>query len=95
MSKVKEMTTDELEHFIEQKLLQILGDPDSGLQLKPEFKKKLKARLNKAKKRMPTQKKKETDPITLLNRAYEALPPEDRDEMDVWDCTIKDGLGNE
>ena len=39
--------------------------------------------------------KKETDPIALLNKAYEALPPEDRDEMDIWDCTIKDGLEDE
>ena len=88
MPKVEEMTTDELEHFIERKLLEILGDPDSGLQLKPEFKKKLMAKLNKAKKRIP----RETDSIALLNKAYEALPPEDRDEMDVWDSTIKDGL---
>ena len=31
MAKVKEMTVDELEEFIEQKLLEMLGDPDSGL----------------------------------------------------------------
>jgi len=35
------------------------------------------------------------DPIALLNRAYEALPPEERDEMELWDCTIKDGLDEE
>ena len=53
MARVKEMTIDELEQFIEQKLLEILGDPDSGLKLKPEFKKKLKIRLKKTSKRTP------------------------------------------
>ena len=40
-------------------------------------------------------KNKITDPITLLNKAYEALPPNDRDEMGFWDCTNKDGLEDE
>lgn len=35
------------------------------------------------------------DPISLLNQAYKALRSEDRDEMEVWDCTIKDGLEDE
>jgi hypothetical protein len=55
MAQVKEMTIDELEQFIEQKLLEILGDPDSGLQLKPDFKKKLEIRLKKESKRIPHQ----------------------------------------
>jgi|GEM_PF-5005636 len=44
---------------------------------------------------MPKPEKEENDPIVLLNKAYEALPPEDRDEMEIWDCTIKDGLEDE
>ena len=55
MAGVKEMTIDELEEFIEQKLLEILGDPDSGLQIQPAFKKKLTIRLKKASKRIPHQ----------------------------------------
>ena len=53
MAKVKEMTVDDLEVFIEQKLLEMLGDPDSELQLKPEFQKKLETRLKKSSKRIP------------------------------------------
>ena len=45
MAKVKEMSQDELENLIEQKVLEVLGDPDSGLELKPAFRKKLEARL--------------------------------------------------
>jgi len=55
MAGVKEMTIDELEEFIEQKLLEILGDPDSGLELKPDFQKKLEIRLKKASQRIPHQ----------------------------------------
>jgi hypothetical protein len=55
MTGVRDMTMDELEEFIEQKLLEILGDPDSGLQLKPEFQKKLEMRLKKASPRVPHQ----------------------------------------
>jgi len=50
--KVKDMSTDDLEHFIEQKLLEILGDPDSGLKLKEEFRKKLEERLRRPSKRI-------------------------------------------
>lgn len=55
MPQVKDMSIDELEHFIEQKLLEVLGDPDSGLQLKEEFKKKLEERLKEPSKRIPHQ----------------------------------------
>ena len=51
MVKVKEMTVDELEQFIENKVAEILGDPDSGLSLKPAFRKKLESRLKKSSKR--------------------------------------------
>lgn len=33
MTKVKDLTIDELEYLIEQKILEVLGDPDSGLEL--------------------------------------------------------------
>lgn len=52
MAKVKDMSVDDLEYFIEQKLLEIVGDPDSGLQLKEGFKRKLKQRINKPAKRV-------------------------------------------
>ncbi|MBM4146202.1 MAG: hypothetical protein WA126_01195 [Thermodesulfovibrionales bacterium] len=52
MAKVKDMTVDDLEHLIEHKFLEILGDPDSGLQLRKEFKTKLEQRLKKPSKRI-------------------------------------------
>ena len=52
MPKVKEITIDDIEQLIEQKFLEIVGDPDSGLQLKEEFKKKLEQRLKKPSKRI-------------------------------------------
>jgi hypothetical protein len=52
MPKVKDMSTEDLEHFIEQKLLEILGAPDSGVELKEKFKKKLKKRLKKPSERI-------------------------------------------
>ena len=45
MAKVKDMSQGDLELLIEQKVLEVLGDPDSGLELTPEFQKKLEARL--------------------------------------------------
>ena len=47
MTKVKDMSSEDLEYFIEQKILEVLGDPDSGLSLKDEFKEKIKERLSK------------------------------------------------
>jgi hypothetical protein len=41
MPKVKDLDVDDLEHLIEQKVLEILGDPDSGLELEAELKRKL------------------------------------------------------
>jgi hypothetical protein len=52
MAKVKDMTVDDLENLIEHKFLEILGDPDSGLQLRKEFKTKLEQRLKKPSKRI-------------------------------------------
>ncbi len=50
--KIKDMSVDDLEQLIEHKLLEILGDPDVGLQLKKGFKRKLEQRLKKASKRI-------------------------------------------
>lgn len=52
VSKVKDLSMDDLEHLIEQKILEILGDPDSGLELRDEFKEKLRERLEKPSKRI-------------------------------------------
>lgn len=51
MPKAKEMTTDEIEQIIEQKLLEMIGDPDSGLHLKKKFRSALENRLKKPSKR--------------------------------------------
>ena len=45
MNKIKDLTMDDLELIIEQKILEILGDPDLGLELREDFKSKLKKRL--------------------------------------------------
>jgi len=52
MPKVKDLSMDDLEYLIEQKVLEILGDPDSGLELTDEFKKKLTERLEKPSRRI-------------------------------------------
>ncbi len=43
--KTQSLTKQEIEMMIEQKVLELLGDPDNGLQLKEEFKKKINKRL--------------------------------------------------
>lgn len=53
MRNVKDLTMDELEGLIEQKILEVLGDPDSGLELKEEFKCELKRRLENPSRRIP------------------------------------------
>jgi ABC-type antimicrobial peptide transport system ATPase subunit len=45
VTKIKELTTEELELLIEQKVSEIIGDPDSGLELSEDFRKQLKQRL--------------------------------------------------
>jgi len=52
MAKVKDLTMEELEYLIEQKILELLGDPDSVLELKEEFKKELKKRLSSPSRRI-------------------------------------------
>jgi len=53
MTNVKDLTIDELEYLIEQKILEVLGDPDSGLELREEFKQELKRRLENPLSRIP------------------------------------------
>jgi hypothetical protein len=55
MVRVKDLTIDDLEYFIEQKVLEILGDPDSGLELKDEFKEELRERLTNPSNRISHQ----------------------------------------
>ena len=52
MTNVKDLTIDELEYLIEQKILEVLGDPDSGLELKQEFKEELRRRLGNPSRRI-------------------------------------------
>jgi len=44
-ARVRELTVDELELLIEQKILEVLGDTDSGLPLREEFRQELRRRL--------------------------------------------------
>lgn len=46
MKTIGAMTIDELGNFIEQKILETLGDPDAGLELREDFKQKLIERLS-------------------------------------------------
>lgn len=52
MAKANRISVDELDELIERKVLEMIGDPDSGLRLRPEFKKKLEGRLKKPSKRV-------------------------------------------
>jgi len=45
MRNISSLSEEELELLIERKILEILGDPDSGLELRKEFKEKLGDRL--------------------------------------------------
>ena len=56
MTSAKDLTLDDLEQFIEQKILEVLGDPDSGLELKEEFKQELAKRLKSRSRRIPHHK---------------------------------------
>ncbi len=44
MSKNNAIAREDLENMIETKILEILGDPDAGLELREEFKAKLRQR---------------------------------------------------
>ena len=55
MTKFKNLTIDDLEYLIEQKIWEVLADPDSGLELKEEFEQELKRRLENPSRRIPHQ----------------------------------------
>ncbi len=55
MKNINQLTLDDLENLIAQKILEILGDPDTSLELTEEFKKELRDRLAKPSKRIPHQ----------------------------------------
>ena len=52
MKTIGAMSQNELESHIEQKILETFGDPDSGLELREDFKEKLKSRLSSSSKRI-------------------------------------------
>jgi hypothetical protein len=52
MTKIKDLTIDDLEYLIEQKVLEILGDPDAGLELSEESKEELRKRLKSSSRRI-------------------------------------------
>ena len=51
METINQITIEELENLIEQKIIEILGDPDTNLELQEDFKEELKARLDSRSKR--------------------------------------------
>jgi len=53
---MKTLSVDDIELLIEQKLLELLGDPDSGLELREDFKKKLQDRIKKSSGRVSHNK---------------------------------------
>ncbi|MBF0568634.1 hypothetical protein [Candidatus Magnetominusculus dajiuhuensis] len=53
MIEVKDMSLEDLERFIEQKVVEVIGDPDTGLQLREDFKAVLQQRLSNTAKRIP------------------------------------------
>jgi len=52
MNKIKDITINDLNQIIEEKIIELLGDPDSGLHLKDEFKAELERRLKKPSKKI-------------------------------------------
>jgi hypothetical protein len=55
METINQITIEELENLIEQKILEILGDPDTNLELRKDFKEELKTRLASRSKRASHQ----------------------------------------
>ena len=53
MKSVKDLTIDELEQLIEEKILEVPGDPDSGLERREDFARELKRRLENPSRRIP------------------------------------------
>ena len=55
MQTINQITIEELENLIEQKIMEILGDPDTNLELREDFKEELKVRLASRLKRVSHQ----------------------------------------
>lgn len=55
METISQLSIQDLENLIEQKIIEILGDPDTSLDLREEFRNELKDRLAKRMKRIPHQ----------------------------------------
>ena len=53
MADLNQLTKDDVEDLIEQKIFALLGDPDTSLDLKQEFRDELKKRISKRSKRIP------------------------------------------
>jgi hypothetical protein len=53
MKTFDQLTSEDLEHLIEQKIIEILGDPDTSLELRDEFRNELRSRLANHLKRVP------------------------------------------
>ncbi len=49
---ISNLSFDDLNNLIEQKILEILGDPDYGLELRDDFKKEIAKRLRRKSKRI-------------------------------------------
>lgn len=63
MVKTKEinhLNIDDLNNLIEQKILEILGDPDYGLELREDFKQEIVKRLRQKSKRVSFEEISET-----------------------------------
>jgi len=55
MSSIGDLTIDDLEYLIEQKVLELLGDPDSGLELRQEVRQELSQRLKNPSRKVSHQ----------------------------------------
>ena len=55
MKTINQITIEELENLIEQKIIEILGDPDTNLELREDFKEEIKTRLASHSKRASHQ----------------------------------------
>ena len=52
INKINDITIEDLNQIIEEKVIELLGDPDSGLTLKEEFKAELERRLKNSSKKI-------------------------------------------
>ncbi len=52
INKINDLTIEDLDHIIEEKIIELLGDTDSGLAIKEEFKAELERRLKNLSKKI-------------------------------------------